>query len=57
MATKNLEYNNGFGFYLDEDEVDDLRASMAFILMESTELEDDYIYSLVFSGGQNITWH
>lgn len=39
------------------EELDGLRAMLAFILMDSTDMELDSIYSLLFRDGSRITWH
>lgn len=43
--------------YLDDDELDTLRALMAYMLMDNTEMDRDMIYSLVFQSGRTIIWH
>jgi hypothetical protein len=43
--------------YLEEDEVDNIKALLAYMLLENTGLDDDRVYSLVFHSGKKITWH
>lgn len=57
MASRYFDDKNDIYRFFDEEEVDDVKAVMAMMLMENTRLEDDIIYSLVFGGGQNIIWH
>lgn len=43
--------------YLDGDELDAMKALLAYLLMDSTDMDRDAIYSLVFQGGEKIIWH
>lgn len=62
-----MDINSEFYDYLDDDELDSMRAVLAYILMEGTDLDGDDIYDLIFRdnggrGGQGgrggrITWH
>lgn len=43
--------------YFDVDELDDVRTELAYILLNTTDMDIDTIYALVFQNGSNITWH
>jgi hypothetical protein len=43
--------------YLDNYEIDSIRAMLTYILIHNTDLDLDTIYSIVFKEGDNITWH
>ena len=42
---------------LDTLEQDDVRAILASVLMQETDLDVDNIYSLLFQDGSAIMWH
>jgi len=41
---------------LDDAELDGLRSTLAAMLMEHTDLDEEEIYSLVFRRGRKIIW-
>lgn len=43
--------------YLDNDELDAIRALLAYILMKNTSMEKDDIYAYIFGEGKKILWH
>lgn len=43
--------------YLDGEELDAIKALLAYLLMDSTSMDRDTIYSLVFQEGKKILWH
>ncbi len=45
------------GEHFDEEDMDAIKAVMAYMLIKGTDLETEMIYSLVFRNGQRITWH
>lgn len=42
---------------LDAEDMDTIRTVLAYILLNSTDMESEEIYSLVFQDGKRITWH
>ncbi|MEJ2183013.1 MAG: hypothetical protein P8Y66_05780 [Nitrospirota bacterium] len=58
MAKGQIEETREFTDYLNDSEaMDSLRAAMVLILMRETDMDMDTIYSVVFLGGDKITWH
>lgn len=53
MINKEFEVDE----YFDVDELDDVRTELAYILLNTTDMDIDTIYALVFQNGSNITWH
>ncbi len=43
-------------FYLEEDELDAIKTLLAYLLMESTPLDKDDIYTYIFGEGKKILW-
>ncbi|MBZ0156745.1 MAG: hypothetical protein K8I29_11135 [Alphaproteobacteria bacterium] len=43
--------------YIDDAELDTIRALLAYILMKDTELETEEIYAFIFGKGRQITWN
>ena len=43
--------------YMDPEELDGFRSALASMLMDTTELDAEFVYSLVFSSGRRILWH
>jgi hypothetical protein len=43
--------------FLDSEEADDVKSMLLYVLVRSTDLQLDTIYSLVFEDGRKITWH
>ena len=43
--------------YIDETELDTIRALLSYILMKDTDLETEEVYAFVFGGGRQITWN
>ncbi len=43
--------------YMDEAELDTIRALLSYILMRETELDPDEIYSFIFGKGRHINWN
>lgn len=50
---ENLEFYD----YLEEDELDILKALIAYILMKDSSYEKEEILSLIFAGGRRIVWN
>ncbi|MGB9710861.1 MAG: hypothetical protein ACPLZA_05135 [Thermodesulfovibrio sp.] len=42
---------------LDREEIDMIRALLAYLLMKETDLHEDDIYSFIFSKGKQIVWN
>lgn len=42
---------------LDREEIDMIRALLAYLLMRETDLHEDDIYSFIFSKGKQIVWN
>ncbi|GAB5046338.1 hypothetical protein [Thermodesulfovibrio sp. TK110] len=42
---------------LEREEIDMIRALLAYLLMKETELHEDDIYSFIFSKGKQIVWN
>ena len=43
--------------YIDETELDTIRALLAYILMKDTDLDTEEIYAFIFGRGRQITWN
>ncbi len=43
--------------YIDESELDTIRALLAYILMKDTDLESEDIYAYTFGRGRQIVWN
>lgn len=43
--------------YVDDSELDTIRALLAYILMKDTDLETEEIYAFIFGKGRQITWN
>jgi len=43
--------------YIDDTELDTIRALLAYILMKDTDLESEEVYAFVFGRGRQITWN
>lgn len=43
--------------YMDAEELDGFRSALASMLMDTTELDAEFVYSIVFSSGRRIVWH
>jgi len=43
--------------YIDESELDTIRALLAYILMKDTDLENEDIYAYTFGRGRQIIWN
>jgi len=44
-------------FYLDDDELDAIRAMLVYILMKNTPLDREDIYTCIFGEGKRILWN
>lgn len=42
--------------YIDEAELDTIRALLSYVLMKETELDTEEIYAFTFGRGRQITW-
>lgn len=42
--------------YVDEAELDTIRALLSYVLMKETELDTEEIYAFTFGKGRQITW-
>ncbi|MEW5744277.1 MAG: hypothetical protein AB1805_02375 [Nitrospirota bacterium] len=43
--------------FIDDSELDTIRALLAYILMKDTDLETEEIYAFIFGRGRQITWN
>ncbi len=43
--------------YLDDEELDAVKALLAYMLMKNTPLDRDEIYTYIFGEGKKIFWH
>lgn len=43
--------------YVDDSELDTIRALLAYILMKDTDIETEEIYAFIFGKGRQITWN
>ncbi len=43
--------------YLDDEELDSIRALLVSILIKDTQLDKEDIYTYTFGGGRKILWH
>lgn len=43
--------------YIDESELDTIRALLSYILMKETELDTEEIYAFIFGRGRQIIWN
>jgi len=43
--------------YIDDTELDVIRALLAYILMKDTDLETEEVYAFIFGKGRQITWN
>ncbi|GAB4388876.1 MAG: hypothetical protein Kow0025_10800 [Thermodesulfovibrionales bacterium] len=57
MAKTNIADGLDYIEHMDPDELDSVRALLAYVLMRSTDMDGDEIYDLVFQEGKKITWH
>ncbi len=44
-------------FYLEDEELDTIKAMLVSILMKDTQLDKEDIYTYTFGGGRKILWH
>lgn len=57
MAKADAIANFEFSDYMDAEELDTVKTVLAYILMDSTDMDRDEIYALVFQDGRKIIWH
>jgi hypothetical protein len=57
MANKSSERLDEDRLYLDDEELDAIRALLVSILMKDTRLDKEEIYVYVFGEGKKILWH
>jgi len=43
--------------YIDDVELDTIRALLSYILMKETEMDTEEIYAFIFGRGRQITWN
>lgn len=43
--------------YIDDSELDTIRALLSYVLMKETELDTEEIYAFIFGRGRQITWN
>jgi len=43
--------------YIDDTELDTIRALLSYVLMKDTDLEAEEVYAFVFGRGRHITWN
>ena len=46
-----------FSDYIDEDEIEILKALLAYILIRDSSYDKEEIFSMIFSGGRRILWN
>ena len=57
MATRFVKELRREFIYLEEEEIDEVKALLVYILMKESLLDSEDIYSSIFGGGKRITWH
>jgi hypothetical protein len=57
MATRFAKESKREFIYLEEEEIDEVKALLVYILMKDSLLDREDIYSSIFGGGKRITWH
>ena len=57
MATRFVKELKRDFIYLEEEEIDEVKALLVYILMKDSLLDSEDIYSSIFGGGKRITWH
>ena len=43
--------------YMDDMELDTIRALLAYILLKDTDIETEEVYAFIFGRGRQITWN
>lgn len=56
MANRFLKQSQDELLYLDEEELDAIRALLVHILMKNTRMDKDEIYAYIFGEGKKILW-
>lgn len=57
MANRFLRQQDENLSYLDEEEMDAIRALLTYILMKNTQMNKDDIYTYIFGEGKKILWN
>lgn len=57
MAKRYPENLQDETLYMEEDELDTIKAFLAYTLMKATPLEEEDIYTYVFGEGKKILWN
>ncbi len=57
MANRFARQTHEEQLYLDDEELDSIRALLVSILMKDTQLDKEDIYTYTFGGGRKILWH
>jgi hypothetical protein len=57
MAKRFLNESVNDLLYLDEDELDTVKAFLAYTLMKNTPLDKEDIYTYIFGEGKKILWN
>ncbi|GAB4423998.1 MAG: hypothetical protein OHK0032_18770 [Thermodesulfovibrionales bacterium] len=57
MAKRFVKQSADELFYLDDDELDAIRAMLVYMLMKNTPLDREDIYTYIFGGGKRILWN
>lgn len=57
MANRFLKQSQNELLYLDEEELDAVRALLVYILMKNTHMDKDEIYTYIFGKGKKILWN
>lgn len=57
MAKRYPENLQDETLYMEEDELDTIKAFLAYTLMKATPLEEEEIYTYVFGEGKKILWN
>lgn len=57
MANRFVRQAHEEPLFLDDDELDALRALLVSILMKDMNLDKEEIYTYTFGGGRRILWH
>lgn len=57
MAKRFLKESTNDLLYLDEDELDTIKAFLVYVLMKNTPLDKEEIYKYIFGEGKKILWN
>lgn len=57
MANRFAKQTHEEPLFLDDEELDAIRALLVSILMKDTQLDKEEIYAYTFGSGRKILWH